>query len=277
MNYRHIYHAGNFADIIKHLILITTIIELKQKPKPFAIIDSFAGPGIYNLMSNESNKTLESNFGIRSLINNVKLLENQNSVPELINIFLNLIAYNSEIYYGSPKLASMLLRDNDRLILSELHNEEFNSLKESFRYSENKLINIHNMDAYNAIKAFIPFKENRGLIFIDPPFEVTNEFDKIIDIMKIIKKRAMNICSIIWYPIKNEKLVDNFYKQYKSLNFNESLIIEYDILNYSLSSYDNKGLKKSGIIITNPPMIKAKLIEVFTYLKKIMNYNFNIN
>ena len=150
MNYRHIYHAGNFADIVKHLVLIAILEQLKNKEKPFAVLDAFAGLGLYDLASEAASKTLEYNNGIG------KLLQALDHTSKSLKIFLSVInSVGQNFYSGSPFIINKLLRPQDLLIACELHPTDYLNLK--------KLIpNAHNIDAYNAIKAFLPFKENRG-------------------------------------------------------------------------------------------------------------------
>jgi len=264
MNYRHIYHAGNFADIIKHLVLVSLIEQLKKKPKSFAVLDAFAGVGLYNIASEAALKTGESDHGIKKLLAVERL---SRDMPEILQLYLNTVkTYGSSYYPGSPLLAESLIRTNDRLIACELHPEDHKSLKEL-------LPNTHNIDAYQAIKAFIPFKENRGLIFLDPPFEVTDEFSKIVDSLHIIKHRAPNVCILIWYPIKDLMEIKNFYHNYQIIGFKESLIIEYELLAPSLKN----GLKKCALLVINPPNIKNEITKFTNYLARALGLRFNIH
>lgn len=297
MNYRHIYHAGNFADIVKHLVLIVILEHLKNKEKPFAVLDAFAGIGLYDLTSEAASKTLEYSNGIG------KLLEVTTPTPKLLEIFLSVLnaagqnhytantskvgsqisdesaqaiirnheqipkfdAPNLEllkIYPGSPFIIKQLLRPQDRLIACELHPEDYLSLKKLLPH------NTHNIDAYNAIKAFLPFKENRGLIFLDPPFEVKNEFQKLLTAIKKIKSTALNNSVLIWYPIKDLLLLSDFYHNYKTIGFKETLIIEYELL------YSDKNMVKCGLMLINPPNIKKNLQELTEYLSSTLNLKF---
>ncbi|MGX6960185.1 MAG: 23S rRNA (adenine(2030)-N(6))-methyltransferase RlmJ [Rickettsia endosymbiont of Pentastiridius leporinus] len=256
MNYRHIYHAGNFADIVKHLVLIAVLEQFKQKEKPFAVLDAFAGMGLYDLSSIAASKTLEHNNGIG------KLLKITNS-PALLQTFLNIKNLAGENHYpGSPFIITKLLRPQDRLIACELHPEDYLSLK--------KLLsnNIQHIDAYNAIKAFLPFQEKRGLIFLDPPFEVKNEFQKLLTALKQIKSSALNNSVLIWYPIKDLLLVRDFYHNYKNIGFKETFIIEYELL------YSDKNMIKCGLMLINPPNIKKELEELIEYLSNTLNLKF---
>lgn len=256
MNYRHIYHAGNFADIVKHLVLISILEQLKKKEKPFAVLDAFAGLGLYDLNSEAASKTLESNNGID------KLLKLTNPIPEFLTAFLNIVNLAGLNHYpGSPFIIKQLLRPNDRLIACELHPSDYLSLKKLLPNT------THNIDAYNAIKAFLPFKENRGLIFLDPPFEVKNEFQKLLEALKKIKLRVLNPI-LIWYPIKDLPLVRDFYHNYKNIGFKETIIIEYELLN------SDKNMVKCGLMLINPPNIKEELEKLTEYLSASLNLKF---
>lgn len=257
MNYRHIYHAGNFADIVKHLVLIAVLEQFKKKEKPFAVLDAFAGIGLYDLSSIAASKTLEYNNGIG------KLLTTTDSTPELLKIFLSVINSVGQNHYpGSPFIISKLLRPQDRLIACELHPEDYLSLK--------KLLpnNTQYINAYNAIKAFLPFNEKRGLIFLDPPFEVKNEFQKLLTALKKIKSSALNNSVLIWYPIKDLVLVRDFYHNYKNIGFKETFIIEYELL------YSDKNMIKCGLMLINPPNIRKELEELTEYLSHTLNLKF---
>ncbi|MFV9930305.1 MAG: 23S rRNA (adenine(2030)-N(6))-methyltransferase RlmJ [Rickettsia endosymbiont of Haemaphysalis japonica] len=257
MNYRHIYHAGNFADIVKHLVLISILEQLKKKEKPFAVLDAFAGLGLYDLNSEAASKTLESDTGIN------KLLQATDPIPQLLQTFLNIINIAGKSHYpGSPFIIKQLLRPNDRLMACELHPSDYLSLK--------KLLpnDTHNIDAYNAIKALLPFKENRGLILLDPPFEVKNEFQKLLEALKKIKLRVLNNTVLIWYPIKDLSLVCDFYYNYKNIGFKETMIIEYELLN------SDKNMVKCGLILINPPNIRGELEKLTEYLSGTLNLKF---
>ena len=263
MNYRHIYHAGNFADIVKHISLVAIINQLKQKEKPFAVLDAFAGIGQYDLSAEESLKTGESDYGIKRLL---RSLDTGFNHPKLLQLFLNIINISSKsnlstprnIYPGSPMIIKNLLRDKDRLIASELHKGDYHSLKRLMLGVKNA--NIHYMDGYKATKAFLPFKENRGLVFLDPPFEVTNEFDKLLNIMKMIKQRSRNISVLVWYPIKDLIAVQSFYNNYKIIGFTESIIMEFKFNN------SPTNMSRCGLLIANPPNVISELDENISYI-----------
>lgn len=262
MNYRHIYHAGNFADVVKHIILIALINNLKQKEKPFAILDAFAGTGLYDLKSERPNKTSEYIKGIGLLY----AIKQKADLPQLIAQYLAIIRDfndegNIEYYPGSPMIISSIIRNGDRLIAAELHKEDYLELKRNMRSYNAQL---HNLDAYNAIKAFVPPKEKRGLVFIDPAFEVRDEFSKLIASLTQMKASFLTNFIMIWFPIKDANAVNQFYQKYRDIGYKESLLLEFEVSENNYDSHDK--MQKFGILIANPPFIKAEITSAMDYL-----------
>ena len=268
MNYRHIYHAGNFVDIVKHTSLISILSNFLKKDKPFAVLDGFAGRAIYDVNSKEALATGESASGIQRL----QSLKSSNvNFPDSITKLLDIVDKNDikNYYPGSPYIIQHMLNTHDRLIACELHPEEYEVLNH-WIYHKN-----YNIDAYRAVKAFLPFKENRGLIFLDPPFESKCEFDKLIQALKIIKQRARNICGLIWYPIKHLEQVKSFYHDYRLIGFAETLQLEFEIKisvlhqqRYFNNPHVNLPLTKCGLLIVNPPNIRDDLNHTMNFLVK---------
>lgn len=255
MNYRHIYHAGNFADVAKHITLMLLLQNLQKKDKPFAVLDAFAGIGLYDLQSEEAQKTLESERGVGML------RDNPTSAPSIVTEYLSLIDAYGGLYPGSPMISASMLREADRLIAAELHPIDYATLKHNMRRHKN--VHVHHIDAYNAIKAFCPPKEKRGLVLLDSAFEVRDEFDRVLEAMKLLKKRFAGGAVMIWYPIKDTKLTNKFYKDFGEVGYVESLLVEFEIKGM-------EGMNKCGIIIANPPQIEAELSEIMNYLAKIL-------
>lgn len=246
MNYRHIYHAGNFADIFKHLILTNILNRLKDKDKPFAVLDTHAGIGIYDLNSKEAAKTEEYKDGIIKLLKKEKF---DNNFIHYINI-IKAINYKFPLidsYPGSPYLTSNMLRENDRLIACELHPEDYVQLKDLF--TDDKNVAVHNIDGYLGVKAFLPFQENRGLVFIDPPYEKNNEYENIIKYLKIAYKRFRNGIYAVWYPIKDLHSLSIFHNMIVGLRLTDYCLIDF-IIN---ADYPAESLNGCGMVLINPP------------------------
>jgi len=251
MNYRHNYHAGNFADVFKHCSLILLIQSLCKKETAFCYLESHAGIGRYDLLSEASQKTQEYENGI------AKIYLNQDC-PAIIKTYQTIIQNNNlanegweyhfpHIYPGSPRIVKSLLRPQDRMILVELHPEDISLLKKEFKHD--KQVIIHHQDGYQAINAFLPPQEKRGLILIDPSFEQKNEFNSIIETITIALKKFQQGIYAIWYPIKETQKINWFYRHLKKLPCNNLLITEFQLpKNLSLT-----GLSMCGMAIINTP------------------------
>lgn len=267
MNYRHSYHAGNFADVFKHSILTLLLEKLCQKDKPFCYFDTHAGIGFYDLHSELTQKTQEYLSGIG------KVLAQKNYPPEIetyLNIVKQLNANDHDkpvrYYPGSPYIAKSILRPQDRMILTELHKEDVKTLKKNF--PNDKQIAIHNTDGYLGLKAFLPPKEKRGLVLIDPPFEAKDEFTKIINGMKIALKQWRNGIYAIWYPIKDRTTVNDFLSQLENISPNKILTSEITIGEPS----ETNPFVSCGMAIINPPwQLDEKLNRIIPWLQKVMH------
>lgn len=265
MNYRHIYHAGSFADVAKHFILTLLIDSLKRKESGFTYLDTHAGVGLYDLQDPAAIKTTEATSGIQQLIM-------QNNIPAEINDYINIIKQvNNELGYqipparfypGSAMVVKKLLRPQDNIIINELHPEDFLELKRNFKYD--KQATCHKRDAYEFLPAILPVK--RGLTLIDPPYEEKNEYEKIIACLKKSLQRWPNGIYAIWFPIKNEN-TQILYDQLLAITQAPILITELTIKNA-----EELGLLGTGLIIINPPwQIEAKIEPVLAYLWKLFS------
>lgn len=195
MNYRHSYHAGNFADVVKHLAEVAILAHLAKKDAPFAVIDSHAGRGNYDLASDEALKTGEAASGIESL--------RDTSGSPLLERYLSLVAESgARVYPGSPLIAAKMLRPQDRLVAIEKHPEEALALKNLL--SPWRKARVEEADGYARLMALLPPPERRGLVLIDPPFEARDEFESLgLAIRDALRRFATGIY-LIWYPIKSD-------------------------------------------------------------------------
>lgn len=261
MNYNHIFHAGNFADIVKHLTLIYITMYYKNKDKPIIFFDSHSGQGLYDLNSPEASRSAEAYTGLFEIVGIMdKLSQEFKEILGSLNV-------NSEIriYPGSPYIIKYLMRDIDRAIFVEKNPKVFEKLK----VIKGNRVMLHNRCGYEAINALLPLEEKRGIILIDPPFESKMEFQKIIESILVLKKKFSNALIMIWYPIKNQELVSKFYNEIFDMNLNE-IILEY--------SHDNSekigNLTKCGLMVINPVL---GLEEFWTNLSRVLiNYQFSI-
>jgi len=260
MNYSHSYHAGGFADVFKHTILITLIKAMLRKENGFCYVDTHAGSGAYDLFSEDAKKNKEFDLGIQKIIHQtqtIPLLSLYAAVVRRINNRLTHSVISTLRYYpGSPAFARYFLRKQDRAILCELHPKEFQLLKTHFNQDES--VSVQLMDGYQALKAFLPPKERRGLIFIDPPFERPNEFATILSALSVGLKRFSTGIFCIWYPIKERTIIDRFHQGIKEILQKPFLVTE-------MTLYPEAGnlLSGCGIVIINPPWQLDKQIGDF--------------
>lgn len=198
MNYRHAYHAGNFADVVKHALLALILERLTAKPAPLAVLDAFAGIGLYDLLAPEAQKTGEAARGIG------RLWPPPRGLLGLAPYFSVLQAMNPagalRHYPGSPELARRLLRPQDRLMLVELHPEDCAALRRALGRDER--VQIHQRDGFEALPALLPPAERRGLVLVDPPYEQPDEAQRLVRAVARAYRRWPTGVYALWYPIK---------------------------------------------------------------------------
>ncbi|WP_295897073.1 23S rRNA (adenine(2030)-N(6))-methyltransferase RlmJ [uncultured Bartonella sp.] len=254
MNYRHIYHAGNFADVFKHLIIARIIEYLKKKDHAFRVIDTHAGTGIYDLSADEAQKTGEWIDGIGRILS--KPIDRQ--IEPLVNPWLDVVfALNGSKekltrYPGSPVLIRKLLRKQDRLTAIELHEADYKKLAVNFTGDYQARI-IH-LDGYLVLGAHVPPKEKRGLILVDPPFEKTDEFERLVEGLIKAYKRFPGGIYALWYPVKHYNELNWFMNELKGTGITKILRLELRIKQRS----QTPGLDGCGMIIVNPPYVLPK-------------------
>ncbi len=251
MNYRHSYHAGNFADVLKHATLALVIEHLKRKPAPFRVIDTHAGAGLYELDKGPAEKTGEWRQGIGRLLGR-EAGPLPDSVEELLAPYLAAVAAENipgelNLYPGSPRLTRTLLRPQDRLIANELHPEDGQLLKELFgRDSQTKVLQL---DGWMALKSLLPPKERRGVILIDPPFEEPGELERLKKGLLEAAERFPTGVYLLWYPIKDAKLIAAFHESLAGLGLPKLLAAELMIRPPHVVT----RLNGAGLVVLNPP------------------------
>ena len=248
MNYRHAFHAGNHGDVLKHSILSRVLTYLVAKDKPLALLDTHAGIGIYDLESPEAFKTGEWRDGIAKLLDARLSTE----AATLLNPYLSIVRTLNpdgklQRYPGSPEFARALLRPVDRIILNEMHPQDYATLTQ--RYQPGKRIRVTGVDANQSAKAELPFKEKRGLVLVDPAFEVTDETDRVFRLVTDSRKRMANVCMLIWYPVTTQKFADDFCKGVAACQAPGMLRMELRVRD----AKPEEGLAGSGLIAINPP------------------------
>jgi 23S rRNA (adenine2030-N6)-methyltransferase len=238
MNYRHAYHAGNFADVVKHLAEVAILEHLAKKDSPFAVIDSHAGRGRYDLASEEARKTGEAGTGIEKL--------RGLSGPPLLARYLGLVANTGPgIYPGSPLIAARMLRAQDRLVAVEKHPEEAAMLKQVLLPW--RKARVEEDDGYAWLLSLLPPPERRGLVLIDPPFEAADEFELLGRTLREALRRFANGIYLVWYPIKSDAAVNAFVGEVLTAGAAKALKIEI-----AIDAPDGK-LGRAGLLVLNPP------------------------
>ena len=251
MNYRHAFHAGNHADVLKHIVLLALLDALKKKDAPFFVLDTHAGRGRYLLAATESRKTGEADAGILKLMGEAKM-------PEVVERYLRAVEANNPVgaliaYPGSPLLTAQALREQDRLAACELQPDEATALKELFAHDTR--VAVHARDGYGAIKAMLPPKLGntkfaRGLVLIDPPYEVQdNEYPQIISSVREALERWPQATYAIWYPIKLRRSLQPFFRKAAALPGKSVLLAELQVR----ADDSPLRLNGSGMLVVNPP------------------------
>ena len=252
MNYRHTYHAGNLGDVLKHAVLTRLIEYLKRKDKAFRVLDTHAGIGAYDLTAEETRKTGEWQEGIGKVL----AADMPEPVASLLAPWIDVLNANNpdgslRHYPGSPALAHALVRDQDRLTLTELHPEDYETLADRFA-GDFRVKAIH-LDGWLALGSFLPPKEKRGLVLIDPAFEETDEFDRMTRaVLKAWKKWPGGIYAL-WYPLKMRKEIARMHGAFKDGGIADVFAIE---LRAGQSGPDTRMLG-SGMTLINPPFTLA--------------------
>jgi 23S rRNA (adenine2030-N6)-methyltransferase len=238
MNYRHAFHAGNFADVVKHVALVRVLLHLQKKETPFAVIDSHAGRGIYDLASDEAQRTGEAAVGIE-LLHGLK-------GPEALEHYLTLVAESGKIMYpGSPLIAAKMLRPQDRLVAIEKHPEEAEILGQVL--SIFRKARVEQGDGYARLAALLPPQERRGVVLMDPPFEAPDEFEAAAEAVKGAVCRFATGIYLIWYPVKSPAAARAFRDEVLTSGVAKALNIEM-----AVGAAEGK-LGRAGLLVLNPP------------------------
>lgn len=253
MNYRHIFHAGNFADVFKHLVFRMCLAHVQQKEKGAFVLDAFAGLGLYDLASDQAERTGEYKQGIARLIDSE--LQNDDLLGFREFCKTDFVQQN---YAGSPVIAARMLRPQDRLVVNELHPEDFKTLQQNLRGFER--VSVTHLDAYDAIRGAIPPDERRGIVLIDPPFEKKDEFQLLVRQMREWKKRWETGCYILWYPIKAGQPIDDLYAAAAELEINRTWVAEFLLRERDMPD----GLNGCGLLIFNTPYQIPERVEALT-------------
>lgn len=262
MNYRHAYHAGNFADVVKHAVLALVLEHMKRKETPFRVVDTHAGTGLYDLAGEEAQKTGEWQHGIGRIL----AAAPPGEIAAILAPYLDAVRAENDggplvRYPGSPRVARRLMRPCDRLVVNEAHPEDAARLAALF--ANDRAVKVMTLDGWTALKALLPPKERRGVVLVDPPFEEPGEFKRLIDGLAAAHRRFATGTVILWYPIKDERLVRAFQRDAAALAIPKLLSAELLIRAPSSAG----ELAGSGLLILNPPFtLEAQLAVLLPYL-----------
>jgi 23S rRNA (adenine2030-N6)-methyltransferase len=237
MNYRHAFHAGNFADCFKHALLVWLLQAMARKEKPFLVLDTHAGAGAYDLGGAAALRTGEAAGGILRLLD---------TTPTALAPYVNLVR-NAGGYPGSPAIIRALLRPGDRAVLCELHPEDHAALRAFV--GRDPQIAVHLRDGYEAVGAFLPPPERRGLILIDPPYESTGEFARLESTLRLAQSRFASGVVAAWYPLKHRAPVRAFHDAIRAMGLRDVVAAELLLREPT----DPARLNGCGMLVVNPP------------------------
>jgi 23S rRNA (adenine2030-N6)-methyltransferase len=253
MNYRHAFHAGGFADVIKHIVLVRILTYLQEKPAAFRVIDTHAGAGLYDLTSDEARRGGEWLTGIARLMQ-ARFSEN---VLPLVKPYLDIVrAFNPqrdlEAYPGSPLIARALLRPQDRLTACEVEPKTRKRLIDALR--RDTQARVVDLDGWTALPAFVPPNERRGLVLIDPPFEQKDEFGRLAEGFAQAFAKWPTGSYLLWYPVKSRRATDDLARQVAEAAAagaqpGKCLRLEFSVSPQAAEA----GLTSAGLLIVNPP------------------------
>jgi 23S rRNA (adenine2030-N6)-methyltransferase len=241
LNYRHAFHAGNFADCMKHALLVWLLRALAAKEKPFRVLDTHAGIGSYDLSeTSEAERTGEWRRGIGRLLD-----VEAGALADYVALVR--AAGAPERYPGSPALVAGLLRPQDHLLACELHPDDAALLRAAFR--RDPQVSVHHRDGWEALKALTPFPEKRGLVLVDPPFEQEGEFERLAQGIALVSHRFRGAIQACWYPIKHRAPVRAFHTALQDSGVRDLVAAEL----WLREPTDPQRLNGCGLLVANPP------------------------
>lgn len=264
LSYRHSFHAGNHADVLKHIVLMLIIENFQLKEKGFYYLDTHAGVGRYRLFSEEAEKTAEFEEGIGRLWQRDDLPEEIARYIQLIKKF-NYGGKELRYYAGSPLIAATMLRPQDRALLTELHPSDFPLLRNNFK--EFKNVTSKRENGFQQLKATLPPKERRGLILIDPPYELKEDYDLVVQAVEDGYKRFATGTYAIWYPVVLRQQIKRMLRHFENTGIRKILQIELAVRPDS----EQRGMTASGMIVINPPWtLEQQMKKILPYLTQTL-------
>jgi 23S rRNA (adenine2030-N6)-methyltransferase len=265
MNYRHAYHAGNFADVLKHAALVAVLAHLQKKPAPFAIIDAHGGRGLYDIAGPEAQKSGEAADGILRLLR-------RDSVPGVLKLYCDLVrSFGDGVYPGSPLIAARLLRAKDRLIAIEKHAEECDALASAL--AGEARARVVPGDFHRELLRLLPPPERRGLVLIDPPYETEDEFAQATHIVIAAQRRFATGIFLFWYPAKARAMVAASVGELLNAGISSLLNVEFDSGAPRTPKTPGRGapLTAAGLLVVNPPFgFAQEMNDILPFLAEVL-------
>ncbi|ENM3889157.1 23S rRNA (adenine(2030)-N(6))-methyltransferase RlmJ [Vibrio cholerae] len=261
LSYRHSFHAGNPADVLKHIVQSLILNSLQQKEKPFVYHDTHSGVGRYDLTHEWSEKTGEYKQGIARVWQ-------QDNIPAELDSYLDAIRQLNQgetlrYYPGSPRVARAHLREQDRMVLTELHPSDYPLLEQEFH--RDRQVSIYKEDGFARLKASLPPQERRGLVLIDPPYELAKEYRDVVRAIAQSYKRWATGIYAIWYPVVNRCDIDDMLEGLQGLEIRKILQIELGVA----PDTNERGMTASGMIVINPPWtLESQMQTILPFLKQ---------
>ncbi|MDA5315797.1 23S rRNA (adenine(2030)-N(6))-methyltransferase RlmJ [Vibrio cholerae] len=261
LSYRHSFHSGNHADVLKHIVQSLILNSLQQKEKPFVYHDTHSGVGRYDLTHEWSEKTGEYKQGIARVWQ-------QDNIPAELDSYLDAIRQLNQgetlrYYPGSPRVARAHLREQDRMVLTELHPSDYPLLEQEFH--RDRQVSIYKEDGFARLKASLPPQERRGLVLIDPPYELAKEYRDVVRAIAQSYKRWATGIYAIWYPVVNRCDIDDMLEGLQGLEIRKILQIELGVA----PDTNERGMTASGMIVINPPWtLESQMQTILPFLKQ---------
>lgn len=265
LSYRHGFHAGNFADVLKHLVLVQILEYLKTKPAPIRYIDTHSGAGLYELGSEMSQKTGEFRFGIGAI--------DLSTLPAGAAVYGDLVRkfVTNNRYPGSPQIAATLLRDQDELRLYELHPKEHERLARLFK--KDRRVRVFHSDGYTAVKSQLPVQNARALVLIDPSYELDTDYDKVLKAVKEGLRRMPHAVFAVWYPVVTLRNLQPMLRKLGQLGGERCLTIELSLEPDTAL----KGMRATGMLLINGPWtLEESLAGSLQVIEKQVQGEFSI-
>ena len=252
LSYRHVFHAGGFADVIKHVVMVEILEHLTRKTSPFVYIDTHSGAGLYDLRSEQAARLEEYRRGIAKL--NVK------AFPEL-RTYLDIVRKHNpeerlDYYPGSPLIASHFLRDGDRSWLYELHPTDFTLLQA--RFADNDRVRVMHDDGFRQLASLLPPVSRRGLVLIDPPYEVKNDYSRVYETIARAWRKFSSGIYALWYPVVERVRIEELERKFISGGIGRIQLYELGIS----GDAPGRGLSAAGMIVVNPPWMLLEKMSV---------------